>query len=328
MKRIKIFCIPLIIALLLSPIAFSKLKNEEIAVKIEKGKNVNEIASLLAQGRIIEDRYGFRILCTLSGKANKLSYGWYKLRTYQEPRSVLTILSKGQRMTVCVTIPEGLTVEQTINLLALKTDIDVEGLDSLSHDAEFIHSLGINVNSLEGFLFPDTYIFYRSEDPGKVIKNMVFNLFSILKPASRISDSRIVIHSMEFNPYEILTIASLVEKEAMVDREKPIIASVIYNRLKKRIRLQIDATVLYALGYHKPRVYYKDLKIDSPYNTYKNKGLPPGPIANPGYQAIIAAMHPAKTDYLYYVATGKGDHIFTKTLSEHNRAKFEVKRNQ
>ncbi|TET99212.1 MAG: endolytic transglycosylase MltG [Candidatus Stahlbacteria bacterium] len=322
LKIIKIICIFLISAVLLFPIALWQINLGEIAIKIEKGKNLKEIAELLAQNKIIEDSYGFRILCIQSGKADKLSYGWYKLQFYQNPRKVLSILSKGERMTVCITIPPGLTVVQTLNLLANKTDIDIKSMDSLIHTEDFIHRLGINVNSIEGFLFPDTYILYRSEEPEKVIKKMVFTLFSIIRP-----DSRLTIDLKEFSAYEILTIASMIEREAMVDREKPIIASVIYNRLKKGMRLQIDATVLYALGYHKARIFYKDLRVDSPYNTYKYRGIPPGPIANPGYQSILAAMHPAKTDYLYYVATGKGDHIFTKTLSAHNKAKFEVKRN-
>jgi len=323
LKIIKILCTPLYIALLLLPITFSNINLGEIAIKIEKGGNLSEITALLADNRIIEDRYGFRILSILSNKASKLSYGWYKLKIYQDPRSVLSMLSKGQRMTVSVTIPPGFTVKQTLNFLAAKTDIDVEGVDSLLYDVGFIKALGINANSLEGYLFPDTYIFYRSEDPKRVIKRMVSNLISILEP-----DSKFRIDSRELSSHEILTIASLIEKEAMLEREKPIIASVIYNRLKKGMHLQIDATVLYALGYFKVRVYYKDLKVDSPYNTYKYRGLPPGPIANPGYQTILSATHPAKTDYLYYVATGRGDHIFTKTLKEHNKAKFEIRKNQ
>ena len=323
MKIIKILCTPLYIAFLLLPITFSNINLGEIAIKIEKGGNLSEITALLADNRIIEDRYGFRILSILSNKASKLSYGWYILKIYQDPRSVLSMLSKGQRMTVSVTIPPGFTVKQTLNFLAAKTDIDVEGVDSLLYDVEFIKALGINANSLEGYLFPDTYIFYRSENPKRVIKKMVSNLISILEP-----DSKFRIDSRELSSHEILTIASLIEKEAMLEREKPIIASVIYNRLKKGMRLQIDATVLYALGYWKVRVYYKDLEVDSPYNTYKYRGLPPGPIANPGYQTILSATHPAKTDYLYYVATGRGDHIFTKTLKEHNKAKFEIRKNQ
>ena len=323
MKRIKISCIPLITAIILLPVSFPEIYLGEVEIKIKRGKNLSDIANLLAESRIIEDRYGFRVLGTLSRKSSMLSYGWYELELYQNPRLVINMLSKGQRMTIRITIPEGLTMDGTLNLLAKKSDINIEKMDSLIKDKDFIISLGLNVNSLEGYLFPDTYIFYKSEDPEKVIRKMVYNLSSILKPGFWIR-----INSMRFDSKEILTIASLIEKEAMVDREKPIIASVIYNRLKKGMKLQIDATVLYALGYSKGRVYFKDLKVNSPYNTYIHKGLPPGPIANPGYQSILAATHPGRTDYFYYVATGKGDHIFTKTFKEHKTAKFKIRRNR
>lgn len=323
MKRIKISCVPLITAIILLPVSFPEIYLGEVEIKIKRGKNLSDIANLLAESRIIEDRYGFRVLGTLSRKSSMLSYGWYELELYQNPRLVINMLSKGQRMTIRITIPEGLTMDETLNLLAKKSDIDIEKMDSLIQDKDFIISLGLNVNSLEGYLFPDTYIFYKSEDPKKVIRKMVYNLSSILKPGFWIR-----INSMRFDSKEILTIASLIEKEAMVDREKPIIASVIYNRLKKGMKLQIDATVLYALGYSKGRVYFKDLKVNSPYNTYIHRGLPPGPIANPGYQSILASTHPRRTDYLYYVATGKGDHIFTKTFKEHKTAKFKIRRNR
>lgn len=322
MKIIKVISVFFSISIIFSPIAFLHINFGDIAIKIQKGKNLKDIAYILAENNVIKDNYGFRILGILSGKEEELSYGWYRLKIYQQPREVLSIISKGQRITVCITIPEGLTSDQTLKLLEQKTDIDVRKMDSLIHDETFIGNLGINSNSIEGFLFPDTYIFYLSEDAEEVIKKMVYNLLSILN-----TDSKFKISSMEFNNNEILTIASMIEKEAMIDREKPIIASVIYNRLKKGMRLQIDATVLHALGQHKSRIFYKDLKVESPYNTYKYSGLPPGPISNPGYQSILATINPAQTDYLYYVATGRGDHIFTKTLREHNKAKFEMKKN-
>jgi UPF0755 protein len=322
LKIIKVISVFFSIAIILSPIAFLQINFGDIAIKIQKGKNLKNISDLLVKNKIIEDNFGFRILGIISRKEEKLSYGWYRFKLCAEPREVLSKISKGQRITVCITIPEGLTSDQTLKLLGQRTDIDIRKMDSLIHDEIFIRNLGINSNSIEGYLFPDTYIFYLSEDAEEVIKKMVYNLLSILN-----TDSKYKINSMKFNNNEILTIASMIEKEAMVDKEKPIIASVIYNRLKMGMRLQIDATVLYALGQHKSRIFYKDLKVKSPYNTYKHSGLPPGPISNPGYQSILSAINPAQTDYLYYVATGRGDHIFTKTLREHNKAKFEMKKN-
>ncbi len=319
MLRIKLSFIPIVIGILLLPITFP-IYNKEVVIKVNKGENLDKIIKKLTKARVIQDPYGFKILVLLSKKNLNLSYGWYKLNIYENPRSVLEILSKGKRMTVKVTILEGLRAYQILNLLERQTDMDVKKMDFLIHNRNFILTLGIDANSLEGYLFPDTYIFYMSEEPEQVLKKMVYRMFSILKP-----NDRIMIGSMEFNTHQILTIASLIEKEAMVGFEKPLIASVIYNRLKKRMPLQIDATILFALGQHKARVYYRDLKVQSPYNTYQHRGLPPGPIANPGYQSILAALHPAKTDYYYYVATGKGDHIFTETYEEHIKAKRKIR---
>ncbi len=323
MQRIRILLTPLGIAILLLPVLCSTTPTEYIEVKIDRNKNLKEIAKKLKEHRVIQDEHGFRLMTALERKSTFLSYGWYRFKIHDYPRYVLNSLSRGLRITVCITIPEGLTAKQTLNLIGKKTDIDIEKMDALIHNQSFLRSLGIKSNNIEGYLFPDTYILYRSDDPDVVIKRMVSRLYSVLEPGLKTR-----IKSIKFNAYQILTIASLIEREAMMESEKPIIASVIYNRLKKGMRLQIDATVLYALGYHKSRVYYRDLKVDSPYNTYKHYGLPPGPIANPGYQSILAAIHPARTDYYYYVATGKGDHIFTRTFEAHRKARQKIKRNR
>ncbi len=304
----------------MNPIA-KPLKKGNAIIKIEEGENLNIISRKLKEARIIQDRIGFKIMVIIFKKPTRLSYGWYKFEIYEEPREVLEYLLKGRKLTVKVVIPEGLKINETISAFRKHrdADIDISRLDSLVRDTAFIRKLGINKPSIEGYLFPDTYIFYKGEKAENVIRRMVASLFTILKPSQEFE-----IKSMKFTAHEIITIASMIEREAMTDREKPIIASVIYNRLKKNMPLQIDATVLYALGKHKKRVMYKDLRVKSPYNTYRNRGLPPGPIASPGFQSIISALHPARTDYLYYVATGRGDHIFSSTYKEHVKAKKRV----
>jgi UPF0755 protein len=318
--RIKAILTIIMIGFILYPVAFPP-KFQDTIIKIDEGDNLNIISRKLKEARIIQDRLGFKLMVVVFAKSTSLSYGWYKFNIYEEPREILKSLIKGRRLTVKVAIPEGLKINETIHAFRRHrdTDINISKLESLARDTTFIKTLGIKQPTLEGYLFPDTYIFYKGEKAKNVIKKMTSNLFSIVKPCQKFK-----IKSMEFSTHEILTIASMIEREAMVDREKPIIASVIYNRLEKNIPLQIDATVLYALGIHKRRVMYKDLKIKSPYNTYRNGGLPPGPIASPGFQSIMAALHPARTDYLYYVATGKGDHIFSKTYKEHLKAKKKV----
>ncbi|MEO0293413.1 MAG: endolytic transglycosylase MltG [candidate division WOR-3 bacterium] len=319
--RIKCFLLIFLIGSILFPIIFSP-KKRDIIIKIREGDNLEVISKNLKDSKIIQDRIGFNFLVILTKKSRSLSYGWYKFKIYENPRNVIRSLLERRRLTVKITIPEGLKASEIINIFwqhREELDIDVRRIDSLIRDKNFIKELGIEAKTLEGYLFPNTYFFYKGERAENVIKKMVFTLFSIIPKGEYFE-----VEKMKFNLHEILTIASMIEKEAMVDREKPIIASVIYNRLKKQLPLQIDATVIYALGRHKNRVLYKDLKIESSYNTYQNKGLPPGPIANPGQKSIIAALYPAKTDYLYYVATGKGTHIFTRTYKEHLQVKKEL----
>jgi UPF0755 protein len=318
--RIKAILTIIVIALVLMPIGF-RLKENYVVMKIEEGDNLEIISKKLKEAKVIQDRLGFKLLVLLHKKSRSLSYGWYKFRVYENPRTVLRSLLEGRRITIKITIPEGLKINETINVFRRHKDseINIVKLDSLTRDVNFIEKLGIEAPTLEGYLFPDTYIFYKEEKAENVIKKMVSSLFTVLD-SSKIWK----IQSMDLTTHEIITIASMIEREAMTDREKPIIASVIYNRLKKNMPLQIDATVIYTLGKHKRRVLYEDLKIKSAYNTYRNTGLPPGPIASPGYQSIISALHPAKTDYLYYVATGKGDHIFSRTYKEHLEAKKKV----
>lgn len=318
--RIKAILIIIAIAIILRPVATSP-KNKYVVMKIDEGDNLDIISKKLKEEKVIQDRLGFKLLVLFYEKSRSLSYGWYKFRIYENPRSVLRSLLEGKRITIKISIPEGLKINETINVFRRhkNTDINTAKLDSLIKDTNFIKKLGINAPTLEGYLFPDTYIFYKGEKAENIIKKMVSNLQTILKPSENFE-----IKSMVFNSHEVITIASMIEREAMTEREKPIIASVIYNRLSKNMPLQIDATIIYALGQHKKRVLYGDLRIKSPYNTYRNTGLPPGPIASPGYQAIISALHPSRTNYLYYVATGRGDHIFSRTYKEHMKAKKKV----
>jgi UPF0755 protein len=189
------------------------------------------------------------------------------------------------------------------------------------HNSAYIESLGINAPSLEGYLFPESYLITYGADSRDIVEMMVAHFFDVFT-----QDMKERAEELGFTMEEAVTLASLIEKEAACEHEKPIISGVYHNRLKKGLLLQCDATIQYILPKRKPRLFYSDLQIDSPYNTYIYKGLPPTPIASPGRSSIIAALWPASTDYLYFVARGDTTHIFSRTLEEHNEAKRRVKR--
>jgi UPF0755 protein len=213
---------------------------------------------------------------------------------------------------------EGWSLVHFSDELKKKLDIDSHKFLRLCRDYNFTHSLGIEAPSLEGFLFPDTYILlktYTEEDIIRVLVNQFAHNIDELKQYSMV----------KLNTWEITTMASIIQGEAMYEDEMPIIASVYYNRLKRGMLLQADPTIQYIIPGRPRRLYNKDLEVDDPYNTYKYKGLPPGPINNPGLAALKAAMNPAETKYLYFVSNLEGRHTFTHTADEHNQAKLKMK---
>jgi UPF0755 protein len=191
--------------------------------------------------------------------------------------------------------------------------IDSEKIISLCHDEKFIHKLGIDAKSLEGYLLPETYSFYWQPDEQEILERMLdgFKRFYTDSLAEQQEQ-------LDVTQLEILTLASIVEAESGMDGERPIIAGVYWNRLRKRMRLEADPTIQYALGEEK-RLRFKDLNVDSPYNTYRHSGLPPGPINNPGKSSILAALFPQRHAFLYFVATGTGGHRFAKNYSDHQK---------
>lgn len=179
--------------------------------------------------------------------------------------------------------------------------------------------MDIPVASLEGYLFPDTYYFTYGQSEEEIIRQMVSRFVDVVYPAVEGKIGR-----WGLGLHEIVTLASIVEREVMADSERPLVASVYLNRLKINMPLQADPTVRYVMTEDRSRVLYRDLEIDSPYNTYRNNGLPPGPIASPGLASIMAVLEPAETDYLFFVAKGDGTHQFSRTFSEHVRARQQL----
>ena len=295
----------------------------EAVITIQDEKDFGKVADQLKDNDIINYKFLFRLFATFSGKADDIAAGQYKLDTSMDYSAILNNLSSSSvsRMTATVTIPEGYTVAQIFQLLEDKGVSTVEKLEDMAanHDYAFSFLQDIPLGDptrLEGYLFPDTYTFYLGEDPKYVINKMLVNFDAKVTDAIRQQ-----IWDQGKSLGEILTVASMIEKETD-DTDRGKIASVIYNRLNNpnggtQGYLQVDATIQYVLpeGEIVSKEDYDT--VDSPYNTYLNKGLPPGPIANPGMKSIMAAINPESTNYYYYALGDDGKHHFFTSLSEH-----------
>jgi UPF0755 protein len=250
----------------------------------------------------------------IMGYSRKIKSGEYLLNPGITPLRVMEILTRGVIITHSVTIPEGFTKEQIAQLLSEKALVDKEQFLSLTESQELLVKYGITSPSLEGYLYPDTYRFGRGLSAASIIASMVNRFFDVVGPLKR----KIEQSGMTLN--EVVTLASIVEKETGKDEERAIIASVFLNRLKKRMRLESDPTVIYGIENFNGNITRKDLSTSTPYNTYVIRGLPPGPIASPGFEAIEAVLYPADTKYLFFVSKNDGSHHFSRTLKEHNNA--------
>ena len=295
-----------------------------IEFEVTRGSTANELAAKMQDLGIIKNQYVFRLNAKFKGKDDKIKTGKYHLSPSMSPEKILDKLVKGGSINedIKVTIPEGSTLKTIAAIFSEKGLISEEDffssmqIDKFKEKYSFLKDFPPNA-TLEGFLFPDTYFL----PPGK---NPEFYIDILLKRFEDIYfkqvDSAVKQNKIELSLYQVVTLASIVEAEAKVDSERPIISAVFHNRLKKGMPLQSCATVAYALGEHKEELSLDDLEVDSPYNTYKVNHLPPGPIGAPGLSSMLAVANPAEVDYLYFVAKGDGTHIFSKTYSEHRKA--------
>lgn len=274
------------------------------------------IQRILAERGVVNDDPRFFLLALVTGRRGRLQAGEYLLPDRMTPRQILEILAAGRVYYRPVTIPEGADLNQIAGILDVGGWVDPVRFKQLCREPTLLRELGIDADSLEGYLFPDTYFLsHGRQDAAGIIRMMaakgqeVFDeIVSSLPGASDLSR------------HEILTLASIIEKETGRDEERPLVAGVFINRLRKDMRLQADPTVIYGLQEQFHGVLStRDLKEPSPYNTYINKGLPPGPICCPGRAAIVAVLQPAG-DYLFFVAKNDGTHQFSRTLAEHNKA--------
>jgi len=283
-------------------------------VIVKEGLSLKEVARELERKEIITNKALFELWAEVLGYSRKIKAGEYELGAHMPPRMILEKLIKGEVITYPVTVPEGFTAEQIAELLDEGGLINNEKFLSLINDAALLRQHGISAPSLEGYLYPETYHFARGISGRTIIDAMVGRFWEVVSPLKESMDGA------GMNLQDVITLASIVEKETGLAEERPTIASVFLNRLKKGMRLESDPTVIYGIKDFDGNLTRKDLNKATPYNTYVIRGLPPGPIANPGLEAIRAVLHPAKTDYLYFVSKNDGSHHFSKTLSEHNKA--------
>lgn len=297
----------------------------EKVIKIDPGSSLVLISQKLAQENLINNPFIFKTYVKLKGLEDNIQAGYYKLNSKLTIVNIVKKLASGQTATYQFTIPEGATVEE----IAVKVDnkgyqINKKKFLRLAKQKKlnFLANIEQTKYNLEGFLFPETYRFSYGSSEEKIINKMLAEF------KRRVNPLKAEIKRSGYSLYQIITIASLIEAEAKVKEELSLISSVIYNRLQRRMRLQLDATIQYILPQRKDRLFYSDLEVESLYNTYQYYGLPPGPINNPGLETIKAALNPAQTDYLYYVAIGNGRHKFTKTYRQHLKVQRELKREQ
>ena len=289
---------------------------------VREGATLKKVGDALERKGIITNKRLFLIWAEFKGYGTQIKAGEYRLNPHMSPLEIMNILRKGAIITHPVTIPEGFTITQIGELLAEKGLVDKDKFLSLTADPEIAGRYGISGPGLEGYIYPDTYRFGRGLSPLSIIDVMVGRFREVFAPFRERAEQAGM--SME----AVTTLASIVEKETGLAKERPVIASVFLNRLKKGMRLESDPTVIYGIKGFRGNLKKKDLSEPTPYNTYVIRGLPPGPIANPGREAIEAVLYPAETEYLYFVSKNDGSHHFSKTLSEHNRAVRTYQKNR
>jgi len=289
---------------------------------IPQNSTVNDIARIISEKRLIHSKTFFKLVTRLMKADRKLRAGYFLIPKSINQQNLIYLLTNdsGSHNLIKVTIPEGFSITQIADRLdklniCFKEDFEVfahkKAKAIFKEDFPFLST--IPLDTIEGYLFPETYFFQESDSPKKIIRQMLLEFDKkIYKPFITANKT------YRYSFHQLMTLASMIQKESRKLYEMPQISSVFYNRIKKRMYLASDPTVVYALGKsYKDRVYYKDLEIKSPYNTYRRLGFPPSPIASPGVKAFFAACNPIKSPYLFFVAKPDGSHHFSKTYEEH-----------
>lgn len=282
---------------------------------ISPGDNFDRITEKLQEKGLVKAPLKFKLVARWKGAEKKIQAGQYRLSSQMTPLELLDALARGQVILYHVTIPEGFNIRQVARKVEAGGLADFDTFLSAATSPTLTRRLGLPADTVEGYLFPETYAFAQTATPEKLIKAMVAEL-----RANFPAEWRKRAEETGFSVHEVITLASIIEKETGVADERPIIASVFHNRLDRNMRLESDPTVIYGIQDFDGNLTRANLKKPTPYNTYQIRGLPPGPIANPGKASIRAAIYPADTDYLYFVAKPDRTHYFSETLKKHNQA--------
>ena len=292
-------------------------------VQVPPGAGFSQITDTLTTRGIIGNGTFFRIYARLKGADSRVRPGTYGFQKGQSWDAILEDFRLGRVMTAKLVVPEGFSLDKIARRIAEVSKRDSATILDMLTDSGVAKKYDVPGPTLEGYLYPATYDFPIGVHPDTAIARMVWAFKKYWTPARQARAD-----SMKMSQREVITLASIVEKEAKRREEMPTISSVYHNRLRIGIPLQADPTVQYALGSHRARLLYRDIRAakDNPYNTYVIRGLPPGPIGSPSERGIDAALYPAQTKFLYFVARSDGTHVFTTSLQEHNRAKASIRR--
>ena len=295
-----------------------------VIFKISRGMTLKQVAYALADNELIRSPSSFRLVAYIQNKQSKIQAGEFKLSPSMTPLELLNHITSGHTILHSITIPEGYQIREIATVLEKRGLANLETFIAETRNENLIDMLHIPGQSLEGYLFPDTYYFNKGITEKTIVKTMVDNFIQKVLKANYVHRAKE--RNMSF--HQIITLASIIEKETGQAREREIISAVFHNRIKKKMRLQSDPTVIYSLPNYNGNIHKKDLSYDSPYNTYRYSGLPPGPIANPGLHSIQAALYPSNVSYLYFVSRQNGSHQFSNNLKDHNRAvrKYQLKK--
>ncbi len=286
--------------------------NKTTEIMIPKGATYRQVANILLDEKLIRDKKIFLLLGRLTGADRKIRAGYYSIWSDMSPFEIFKIILKGRIIEYEIRIIEGDSLIEIAEKFSKTGMTTVDDFMKLAKDPEYLASYGIDAPSIEGYLFPDTYMIPKGVDTEDAVGSMID------KMRERFTDKiEARMAEMGMSENQVLTLASIVEKEAVIDPERPLISAVYHNRLKKRMLLQADPTSIYGIKSSKEKITRKDLMRKTPYNTYLSKGLPPGPIASPGMKSILAVLYPADVPYLYFVSSDDRTHHFSTTIAEH-----------
>ncbi len=314
---VSIFFVFVAVAYMFTPVYLK----QNVVVDIPYGTKTWKIAFILYDRGVLRNPFSFLTIHVV--RKEKLEAGEYEFSGYVDPWEIYRKIAKGEHKLYRIVIPEGSDIYDIARVLEENGICRAEDFIKYATSYEVVRKYGLYSYSMEGFLFPDTYFLSKNTHPLRIIDLMFSNFVEKTRHLRQEAERK----GLTLERW--VTIASMIEKETYIDSERPLISAVIYNRLKKRMKLQIDPTVIYALKRHgKWRGYLlrSDMSIDDPYNTYKYFGLPPSPIANPGLESLKAAINPAPVNYLYFVATPSGRHMFSSTYRKHVNHIIKIKR--